>query len=97
MTSISHRQSTPIGDSMTTEDTYRGIVNGSTIELQQAIGVPDGAEVEITIKPNRLTDEQRKEKLVAAFGGCSEDAADLDDFLNWNEQQRKLDRTDQSR
>lgn len=97
MTSISHRQSTLIGDSMTTEDTYRGIVNGSTIELQQAIGVPDGAEVEITIKPNRLTEEQRKEKLVTAFGGCSEDAADLDEFLNRNEQQRKLNRTDQSR
>lgn len=96
MTSISHRESPLIGDGMTTEDTYRGIVHGSTIELQQAIGVPDGAEVEIVIKPNRLTDEQRKEKLVAAFGGCSEDANDLDEFLDWNERQRKLDQTDQS-
>ena len=48
---------------MTTEESYLGIVNGSTIELKQAIGIPDGAEVEVTIKPNRMTDEQRKQKL----------------------------------
>ena len=81
---------------MTTEESYLGIVNGSTIELKQAIGIPDGAEVEVTIKPNRMTDEQRKQKLQAAFGGCSEDATDLDEFLTWNKQQRRLDRTDQS-
>lgn len=82
---------------MTTEETYLGIVHGSTIELQKSLGIPDGAEVEITIKPNRMTDEQRKQKLEAAFGGCREDAANLDEFLDWNKQQRRLDRTDQSR
>ena len=82
---------------MTTEDTYLGVVNGSTIELQQAIGMPDGAKVEITIKPNRMSEEQRKQKLESAFGGCGEDAAELDEFLDWNRGQRKLDRTDQTK
>ena len=82
---------------MTTEETYLGIIHGSTIELQQVLGIPDGAEVEITIKSNPITDEQRKQKLEAVFGGCSADAADLDEFLDWNTQQRRLDRPDQSR
>ena len=81
---------------MTTEESYLGTVNGSTIELKQAIGIPDGAEVEITIKPKRLTDEQRKKKLEATFGGCREDAADLDEFLGLNNQQRSRNRSDQS-
>ena len=80
---------------MATHETYRGIVHGSTIKLQQPLGVPDGAEVEITIKHEKLPNEQRKEKLKSLFGSCKEDAADLDEFLNWNEQQRKLERTDQ--
>ena len=82
---------------MTTEERYLGIIHGSTIELKQTIGIPDGAEVEITIKPNRLTDEQRKQKLEAVFGSCREDAADLDEFLSWNKQQRSRDRMDQNR
>lgn len=81
---------------MTTEESYLGIVHGSTIELKRAIGIPDGAEVEVTIKTNRMSEEQRKKKLEAAFGGCSEDANDLDEFLIWNKRQRSLDRTDQS-
>ena len=80
---------------MATHETYRGIVHGSTIKLQQTLGVPDGAEVEITIKREPLTREQRKEKLKSLFGSCKEDASDLDEFLKWNEQQRKLERTDQ--
>ena len=80
---------------MTTDESYLGTIHGSTIELKQTIGIPDGAEVEITIKQSRMTDEQRKQKLEAAFGGCREDATDLDAFLEWNQKQRSLGRTDQ--
>ena len=81
---------------MSTDETYRGVVHGSTIELHHSPGVPDGVEVEVVIKRRKLTDEQRKQQLNSLFGSCREDADDLDEFLRWNGQQRKLNRTDQS-
>lgn len=96
MNSVSPTNPGPLEIDMTTEESYLGIVHGSTIELKQSLGIPDGAEVKITIKPNRMTGEQRKQKLEAAFGGCKEDGADMDKFLGWNKQQRRRDRTEQS-
>jgi hypothetical protein len=77
---------------MNNNSTYRGVIYGTTIELQQTPDVPNGMEVEVTIKRAELTAEQRKERLNAAFGSCKDDAEDLDSFLDWNNMQRKRNR-----
>ena len=79
---------------MTTHETYRGVVHGSMVELSQSPNIPNGIEVDVIIKCAELTAEQRQERLKALFGSCKEDADDLDNFLHWNAQQRKRNRTE---
>jgi len=76
--------------------TLRGVINGKIIELESAPSFPQGQEVLVTIQP---TSEQSPEKelppgegLRRAFGGWAEDAEDLDEFLAWSRQQRKVGR-----
>ena len=80
---------------MSSSETYRGIVHGSVIELQQSPNVPDGMEVEVVIKRAELTADQRQEQLKTLFGSCQEDAEDLDGFLKLNDEQRKQNRRGQ--
>ena len=77
---------------MTTQETYRGVVHGSMVELSQSPNIPNGIEVDVIIKSTELTAEQRQERLKALFGSCKEDADDLDDFLQWNTRQQKRNR-----
>jgi len=81
---------------MNSEETYRGIVHGSMIELQTSPGMPDGVEVDVIIRQTKLTREQRLEKLKSLFGSCKDDANDLDQFILWNDEQRKRNRAEQS-
>jgi len=77
---------------MTTNDTYKGIIHGSTVELLRSPNIPDGIEVEVMIKRSELTNEQRQQQLKDLFGSCKDDADDLNDFMKWNDAQRKRNR-----
>ena len=75
--------------------TSQGVIHGKIIELEQEPGFPDGQRVEVTMTP--LPQEQAEklppgEGLRRAFGTWAEDAKELDDFLDWNHQQRKIGR-----
>jgi len=74
---------------------FKGVVHGKTIELDQEPGLPDGQQVTVTVQP---TDGIQKlppgEGLRRSFGAWAEDAEELDRFLEWNRQRRKLSRGD---
>ena len=69
-----------------------GRVRGNSIEFEQPLNLPDGVRVEILVKSGALSDELKRERLQALFGSCARDADDLDVFLRWNSEQRKLSR-----
>ncbi len=70
-----------------------GVIHGKMIELQQEPGLPDGQRVLVTV---HAVDEgsglPKAERLRRAFGGWAEDAEELDKYLEWNRQQRKINR-----
>lgn len=69
----------------------RGTVHGKTIELDEESGLPEGQPVSVVVRP--LTDKLAPgEGLKRSFGSWSEDADDLDNYLEWNRQQRKASR-----
>ena len=75
--------------------TMRGVVHGKTIELEQAPGLPDGQPVGVTIEPLAAAGPEQPapgEGLRRAFGAWAGDAEELDTFLEWNREQRKLGR-----
>ncbi len=73
---------------------HRGVVHGKTIELDDETGLPDGQEVTVTVQP--VKPDQKKlppgEGLRRSFGAWADDADDLDKYLEWNRQQRKIGR-----
>ncbi len=73
--------------------TYRGIVRGRTIELQQEPGLPDGQEVTVTVEP-ASSKFAPGEGLRRAFGGWADDAEELERFMAWNRRQRKVGRSE---
>ena len=75
-----------------TTEVLRGIVHGKSIELEHPLPMPDGSEIELVVKRTPMSAEQRKQRLEAIFGSCEQDAEDLDEFLNWNREQRKHSR-----
>ena len=75
--------------------TVRGVVRGKTIELEQAPGLPDGQQVGVTIEPLPAAGPGQPppgEGLRRAFGAWAADAEELDKFLDWNRDQRKVGR-----
>jgi hypothetical protein len=71
--------------------TVRGVVHGKTIELSEEPGLPEGQAVAVTLEPLAVK-EAPGEGLRRAFGAWAEDGEELDRFLEWNRQQRKLGR-----
>lgn len=71
-----------------------GIIRGKTIELDVHSGLPDGQPVQVTVQPvaPKLSDDERRELLRRAAGGWSDDPEGLDQYLEWNRQQRKTNR-----
>lgn len=72
------------------------MVHGSTIELDQATGLPEGKPVTVTILP---VDQAQKrlppgEGIRRSAGAWADDAEELDKFMEWNRQDRKIDRPD---
>jgi len=73
----------------------RGVIHGKTIKLEQAPGLPDGQQVGVTIEPLPVAAPgplPPGEGLRRAFGAWAADADELDHFLEWNRQQRKVGR-----
>lgn len=70
-----------------------GVVRGKTIELRQSSGLPDGSEVTVSVCPAKgHRSQETNSSLQRAFGGWADEADDLDKFLDWNRQQRKVSR-----
>ena len=57
----------------------KGIVRGSTIELERPTGLPDGQIVSVVVRP--APPAQRGDGLRRAFGAWSDDPEGLDEFL----------------
>ena len=73
----------------------RGTVHGRTIELDAESGLPEGQQVTVTLEPaprRQTPPEDPLEALKRAAGGWSDDPEGLDRFLEWNRQQRKVNR-----
>jgi hypothetical protein len=77
---------------MSIQETFRGVVHGSTIQLNQSPDVPDGMEVDVVIRRPEMNAKERSEKLLSLFGSCKDDADDLDAYIALSDRQRKLDR-----
>ena len=75
-----------------TAESFQGILHGQSIELDRPTNIPDGSKVSVTVRKAKPTVEERKAKLLELFGGCSEDANDLDQYLDWNRTQRSVNR-----
>ena len=69
----------------------RGIVRGKLIELERDAGLPDGQAVSIVVRPLN-EDLPFGDGLRRSFGAWSDDAEGLDEYLEWNRQQRKKSR-----
>ncbi len=72
----------------------KGIIRGTMIELSETTRIPDGSEVSVSIQvmPPSNPDSPLSEGLQSAFGGWSDDPEGLEEFLEWNRQQRKQTR-----
>lgn len=80
---------------MATPATVRsGVVHGKTIELDEETGLSDGQEVNVVVQPVEAGEQRLPpgEGLRRSFGGWAEDAEELDAYLEWNRQQRKVSR-----
>ncbi len=78
---------------MTNTTVLRGTVHGNVIELEQELGLPEGQQVTVTVQPVPQNEQLAPgEGLRRAFGAWAEDAEELDRYLEWNRQQRKVDR-----
>ena len=75
--------------------TIHGRAHGNIIELDEDLGVPEGQAVRVTVEPVSSPESQQLppgEGLRRAFGTWAGDAEDLDKFLEWNREQRKVGR-----
>ena len=75
----------------------RGVVHGKTIQLDDETGLPDGQQVTITVQPVSGTEVLAGrlppgEGISRSAGAWADDAEELDQYLEWNRQQRKVSR-----
>ena len=61
------------------------------IELDRPVGLPDGQEVTVVVQPANGK-MPPGEGLRRSIGGWADDPQGLDEFLEWNRQQRKQSR-----
>jgi hypothetical protein len=77
----------------------RVTLHGKTIELDAEPGLPDGQLVTVTLElapQEKTVSESPLEALKRAAGSWSDDPEGLSRFLEWNRQQRKIDRREPS-
>lgn len=68
---------------------FRGVIHGNAIELQQKTDLPDGQKVNVTVEPLSPNSLEAGEGLRRSAGGWDDDPSGLDEYLEWNHQQRK--------
>ena len=75
---------------------FEGIVHGRSIQLSEDSGLPDGQPVRVTIQPTVSPAPSEavnaRTSLQAAAGSWTDDAEGLEQYLEWNRQQRKSPR-----
>ena len=69
----------------------KGVIRGKTIELPEDSGLCDGQKVRLIVQA--IDDSHVPgEGLRRAFGAWADDCEGLDEYLEWNRQQRKINR-----
>lgn len=72
---------------------FDGIAHGRSIELNNDAGLPDGQPVHVIITPINSgapqATQRARELLQSAAGMWCDDPEGLEEFLEWNRQQRK--------
>jgi hypothetical protein len=69
-----------------------GVIHGKTIELLADSGFPEGQEVTVTVEGVAAPASAPGDGIRESAGGWADDAAELDEYLEWNRQQRKATR-----
>ncbi|MFL5244515.1 MAG: hypothetical protein ACJ8FY_20640 [Gemmataceae bacterium] len=70
-------------------------MHGKTIELETQPGLPEGQQVMVTLEPAPVLQtrgELSLEALKRAASSWSDDPEGLEQFLQWNRQERKIKR-----
>ena len=76
-----------------TNSVMKGVIHGNVVTLNEDAGLPDGQEVNVTLQPMAKAESRLSgEGLRQSFGAWEEDSGELDRYLEWNRQQRKLGR-----
>jgi len=70
----------------------QGAIRGRTVVLSVDPGLPDGSVVTVTLNPPPLSEEEKLATLRRLAGAWADDAEELDRYLEWNRQQRKIPR-----
>ena len=74
---------------------FKGVIHGRTIELEDASGLSDGQRVQVTVQSvSQQEPITPGEGRARAFGAWAEDAEEVDRYLEWNRQQRKIGRSE---
>lgn len=70
----------------------KGTIRGRSIELEQPANLPDGQQVTVVVEP--LPGEAREpgQGIQESAGSWAEGGEELDRFLQWTREQRKLNR-----
>jgi len=71
----------------------KGVIHGKTIELEEEPGLPEGQSVEVTVQPVRAK-LPPGEGIRRSSGAWAEGGEELDRFLEWTRQQRKVVRAE---
>ena len=78
-------------------EALRGVVHGRMIELENEPGLPDGQIVTVVVQSANIVSaaasaSEANAELHRAFGAWADDADELDEYLEWNRQQRHCSR-----
>lgn len=73
----------------------KGVIHGKTIELEEALGLPDGQEVNVTVEPMAPLQRGKLppgEGIRRSAGAWADDPEGLEEYLKWVREQRKRGR-----
>jgi len=75
------------------DENLRGVVHGDVIQLETDIGLPDGQEVTVSVRPLAVK-RDGSDGLRRSAGTWADDPDGLDAYLEENRRVRQLDRPD---
>ena len=73
------------------EESLRGVVHGKAIQLEMDLGLPDGQEVTVSVRPLPAKQDTSGEGLRRSAGTWSDDPDGLDAYLEVIRRARQLD------